>query len=111
MAYVFAYTTSAKDIFWKVPGKFESLLEPTKSESEDSEANVSVIPKSKSWPEWISSKIFGSAETAEVGAQDVAGVDEPSWEVVAEDFQGAEFCLQVRPTLQMSALRRCRLSK
>ena len=96
MAYVFAYTTSAKDIFWKVPGKFESLVEPETSESDESQTSVSAVPKSKSWPEWISSKVFGSTASQEVSANEVQRVVESTWQTVSDDFQGAEFCLQVK---------------
>jgi hypothetical protein len=40
MIYVFAYTTSAKEILWTVSGKFESLPEPEKPDVPEETAEV-----------------------------------------------------------------------
>jgi len=92
MTYVFAYTTSAKDIFWSVPGKFEALFEPEKSESEEDQDSHSNSP---SWSEWIRSKLFGVPvkENQENISQNLSSKIE-EWQPVQDHFNGYEFTIQ-----------------
>jgi hypothetical protein len=96
VAYVFAYTTSAKDIFWMVPGKFDSIFEPERSQAE--EDSVQLIANPQSWSDWFSAKFFGAVQSEDVSAPKDPKVVEPSWKTVVEDFRGVEFSLQVNAT-------------
>ena len=92
MAYIFAYTTSAKDIFWSVPGTFETLLEPEKTESEDdSEANQS---NSQSWSDWLRSKVFGAPEKEHLSNRSDSSQNVGTWQTLHESFNGVEFTIQ-----------------
>lgn len=96
MAYIFAYTTSAKDIFWSVPGKFEKLLEPEKNETEnDSETNQS---NSQSWSGWFRSKLIGAPDTEHLSTHHNSETSQDfgnsMWETLQENFNGLEFTIQ-----------------
>ena len=95
MTYVFAYTTSTKDIFWSVPGKFEALFGPEKSESEEDQEDVHTHSNGLSWSEWIRSKIFGAPvkESQENISQSLVGTIE-EWQSVQDNFNGYEFTIQ-----------------
>lgn len=101
LTYIFAYTSSAKHIFWEVKGNFEKLVEEETSENNESEKVLS----EPSWSEWILSKLIGSSAKQNVVTDTSPNVEkcENVWEQICDNFCGSEITIQTGNNFSMTS--------